>query len=52
MSGMDHYLLWRGPPMELSLPALPPTGGGRKMEREKEGRVCEGDRHREGVGSY
>lgn len=47
MSGMDHYLLWRGPPMELSLPALPPTGGGRKTEREKEG-----ERHREGVGSY
>lgn len=28
MSGMDHYLLWRGPPMELSLPALPPIRGG------------------------
>lgn len=21
MSGMDHYLLWRGPPMEPSPPA-------------------------------
>lgn len=21
MSGMDYYLLWRGPPMELRLPA-------------------------------
>lgn len=36
MSGMDHYLLWRGPPMELSLPALPPIGGGGEEDGERE----------------
>ena len=40
MSGMNHYLLWRGPPMERSLPALLPIRAvkgdwGRWGERER-----------------
>lgn len=45
MSGMDHYLLRRGPPMELSLPALLPIRGGEEGIEEDGERECVRGRH-------